>query len=116
MASEPSLSPEPDLDRTDRLPILAGTLFDSDVEDDAVRMDNTAILPSASFGPASNATAEFVRPSGVDLPSLAESVRSVEERISRQNAEYEALTRSYERARDAEAATGARANALAADL
>jgi pSer/pThr/pTyr-binding forkhead associated (FHA) protein/uncharacterized coiled-coil protein SlyX len=59
---------------------------------------------------------DFSRPSGVDLPSLAESVRSVEERIARQNAEYEALTRSYERARDAEAATVARANALAADL
>ena len=42
--------------------------------------------------------ADFVRPLGVDLPSLAESVRSVEERIARQNAEYEALTRSYERA------------------
>ena len=59
---------------------------------------------------------DFVRPSAVDLPSLAESVRSVEERIARQNAEYEALSRAYERAREAEAAAVARANALAADL
>jgi chromosome segregation ATPase len=57
-----------------------------------------------------------VRPSAVDLPSLAESVRSVEERISRQNAEYEALTRAYERSRDSETAATARAGALAADL
>jgi hypothetical protein len=115
MASEHSLSTESDLDRTDRLPILEGTLFDSDVEDDAVRMDSTAILPPNSFVSAQGGQTEFTR-SGVDLPSLAESVRSVEERISRQNAEYEALTRSYERARDAEAATVLRANALAADL
>jgi predicted nucleic acid-binding Zn-ribbon protein len=59
---------------------------------------------------------DFVRPSGVDLPSLAESVRSVEQRISRQNAEFESLTRAYERARDAESALGQRANALAVDL
>ncbi len=65
---------------------------------------------------ASSVPADFVRPSGVDLPSLAESVRSVEERIARQNAEFEALTRAYERARDAESASIARANALAVDL
>ncbi|HME38442.1 MAG TPA: FHA domain-containing protein [Steroidobacteraceae bacterium] len=117
-----------DLDRTDQLPILAGVTFDQDVEDDAVRMDfstrldNTARMERAgSPGPVSSAAgagmaADFVRPSPVDLPSLAESVRSVEERIARQHAEYEALTRAYERARDAESAAVARANALAADL
>jgi len=31
--------PEVDLDKTDRLPILEGTLYDSDVEDDAVPLD-----------------------------------------------------------------------------
>ena len=115
MAKEHSHSPEIDLDRTDRLPILDGTLFDHDVPDDAVPMDRTAVL--AGPAPASAGLAsDFVRSSGIDLPSLAESVRSVEERISRQSAEYDALARAYERSRDAEAASTERAGALAADL
>jgi chromosome segregation ATPase len=115
MAKEHSHSPEIDLDRTDRLPILDGTLFDHDVPDDAVPMDRTAVL--AGPAPASAGLAsDFARPSGIDLPSLAESVRSVEERISRQSAEYDALARAYERSRDAEAASTERAGALAADL
>jgi chromosome segregation ATPase len=105
MAVENGQPQEMDLDKTDRLPILEGVLFDEDVADDAVRMDRAA--PSAS---------NFVRPSSIDLPSLAESVRSVEERIARQNAEYEALTRSYERARDAETAAAGRAGTLERDL
>jgi len=72
------------------------------------------VLPgSASF--AAGAT-DFGRSSSVDLPSLAESVHSVEERIARQNAEYEALTRAHERAREAETTAVARAHALAVDL
>jgi chromosome segregation ATPase len=106
MAVENNQPQEIDLDRTDKLPILEGVLFDEDVTDDAVRMDRVAV-PSAS---------EFVRPSAIDLPSLAESVRSVEERIARQNAEFEALTRSYERARDAEAAASARTSTMERDL
>jgi chromosome segregation ATPase len=105
MAVENGQPQEMDLDKTDRLPILEGVLFDEDVADDAVRMDRAA--PSGS---------NFVRPSSIDLPSLAESVRSVEERIARQNAEYEALTRSYERARDAETAAAGRAGTLERDL
>src|ERR1700723_1558953 len=105
MAVENGQPQEMDLDKTDRLPILEGVLFDEDVADDAVRMDRAA--------PSGN---NFVRPPSIDLPSLAESVRSVEERISRQNAEYEALTRAYERSRDSETAATARAGALAADL
>src|SRR6202042_2370568 len=89
----------------DRLPILEGVLFDEDVADDAVRMDRAA--------PSGN---NFVRPPSINLPSLAESVRSVEERIARQNAEYEALTRSYERAREAETAAAGRAGTLERDL
>jgi chromosome segregation ATPase len=115
MTKEHSHSPEIDLDKTDRLPILDGTLFDHDVEDDAVPMDRTAVL--AGPAPASAGFAsDSVRPSGIDLPSLAESVRSVEERISRQSAEYDALARAYERSRDAEAASTERAGSLAADL
>ncbi len=113
MAVENNQPQEMDLDKTDRLPILEGVLFDDDVADDAVRLDRT--LPTASFL-ASSPQGEFVRPSSIDLPSLAESVRSVEERIARQHAEFEALTRSFERARDAEAAALARAGTMERDL
>lgn len=112
MAAQKIQSPEADLDRTDQLPILEGVSFDPDVEDDAVRMEHVA----AAELPSSATTGEFIRPSPVDLPSLAESVRSIELRIERQNAEYEALSRSYERAREAESAANARASALEKDL
>ncbi|MGA2190811.1 MAG: FHA domain-containing protein [Steroidobacteraceae bacterium] len=108
MSVDNSQSQEVDLDRTDRLPVLAGVVFDDDVEDDAVRMDYAPVVPSVKT--------EFPRPSGVDLPSLAESVRSVEERIARQNADYDALSRSYDKARDAEAAAVSRATMLTADI
>ena len=116
MAKKQSQVPDTDLDKTDQLPILEGVTWDHDVEDDAVRLDHdhTAVLPTP---PALAAGAsDFVRPSSVDLPSLAESVRSVEERISRQNAEFEALARAYERSQDTEAAAVTRANTLAVDL
>jgi chromosome segregation ATPase len=106
MAVENGQSQELDLDKTDRLPILQGVIFDDDVLDDAVRMDRAA-APSGS---------DFIRSSSIDLPSLAESVRTVEERIARQNAEFEALTRSYERARDAENSALARASSMERDL
>jgi chromosome segregation ATPase len=109
MAMENNQPQETDLDRTDKLPILEGVIFDDDVADDAVRMERT--LPGAPI--SSN---DFVRPSPIDLPSLAESVRSVEERIARQNAEFEALTRNCERARDAETAALTRAATMERDL
>jgi chromosome segregation ATPase len=115
MAVENGQPQEIDLDRTDRLPILEGVFFDADVADDAVRMDRVGNAPSAALV-AGSAQTDFIRPSPIDLPSLAESVRSVEERIARQTAEYEALTRSYERTRDAEAAASAHANAAERDL
>jgi chromosome segregation ATPase len=113
MAVENGQSQEIDLDKTDRLPILEGVLFDEDVADDAVRMERP--MPSPSLL-TSAPQSDFVRPSPIDLPSLAESVRTVEERIARQNAEYEALTRSHERAREAETAAVARAGSLERDL
>ncbi len=104
---------EDDLERTDRLPVLEGSAFvDDDIEDledDAVRMDYVPLVPQVK-------PPEFPRPSGVDLPSLAESVRSVEERIARQNAEYEALKRNFEKMREAEAAALARGNVLSSEL
>jgi chromosome segregation ATPase len=116
MAKDFTHTPEADLDRTDKLPILDAALFDHDVEDDAVRMDSTHVLPGPPLAAASGAASDFGRASGVDLPSLAESVRSVEERITRQNAEYEALNRAYDRAQDTAQALGERANSLASDL
>jgi predicted nucleic acid-binding Zn-ribbon protein len=119
MAIDNSQSQDVDLDRTDRLPILQGITIEEDVADDSVRMEHAADGPStASVLPtvaASTPPAEFVR-AGLDLPSLAESVRSVEERIARQNADYDALNRLYEKARDAQLAAGTRADAMASEL
>ncbi len=116
MALEKSQSNEVDLDRTDKLPILEGVIFDEDVEDDAVRLEHTAPGPGSPVIASQTALSDFARPPGVDLPSLAESVRSVEERIARQGAEYEALRRLYEKARDAEQAAVARVGALTAEM
>lgn len=115
MTQDNSQPQEVDLDRTDVLPILAGAVFDPDVEDDAVRLDSTAMLATPPVF-AKAAHVDFPKGMPVDLPSLAESVRSVEDRIARQNAAYETLTRSYEKSQEAEAAAFARASALAAEL
>jgi len=116
MAVDSGQSKESDLDRTDKLPILEGVVFDHDVEDDAVRLDQTSVLSGSPVTAGEMAQSDFARPPAVDLPSLAESVRSVEDRIARQGAEYDALRRLYEKARDAESAALVRANAVAADL
>jgi predicted nucleic acid-binding Zn-ribbon protein len=118
MAIDKSQPQEIDLDRTDRLPILEGVDIDEDVADDSVRLDYTAPGQSSGTAPLSTShlpATDFTR-SGMDLPSLAESVRSVEERIARQSADYEALNRLYEKARDAQLAAGTRADALASEL
>jgi chromosome segregation ATPase len=116
MALKRSQPQEVDLERTDRLPILEGAQFDAEFEDDSIRMDHPAAVAEASPALNGDAAGEFVRPSPVDLPSLAESVRSVEVRIERQTAEYESLRRSYERVQEAEAAATARATVLEKDL
>jgi chromosome segregation ATPase len=137
MAIEQNQTHEFDLEKTDRLPILTAD-YDPDFADDAVRMEGssdmhalarissletTAERPALSEGlinaPAlasSNMSADFIRPSPVDLPSLAESLRAVEERIAHQQAEYEVLSRSFDRARDNEEAAKLRAGELDADL
>jgi DNA repair exonuclease SbcCD ATPase subunit len=112
MPTEYSQSTETDLDKTDRLPILQDP---SAVDDDDGGHDETSVMSPPALA-ASNPPTDFMRGSAVDLPSLAESVRSVEERIARQNAEYEALTRAYQRSVDAESALANRADALASDL
>jgi chromosome segregation ATPase len=108
MVPDDSQSQDVDLDRTDKLPMLEGASLDADVADDAVHLDYSPVAKSVK--------SEYRRSSSVDLPSLAESVRSVEERIARRNAEYEALTRSHEKARAAEAKAASRAAGLASDL
>src|ERR1700736_5333157 len=108
MVPDSNESQDVDLDRTDKLPILEGASFDDDVADDAVRLD---------YSPAAKSVkSEFRRPSSADLPSLAESVRSVEERIARRNAEYDALTRSHEKARAAAAEAALLASGLGSEL
>ena len=136
MAIEQNQTSEFDLEKTDRLPVLTSD-YDAEFADDAVLMDRseshalarissletTAERPALSEGfiapPAlasSNMSADFIRPSPVDLPSLAESLRAVEERIAHQQAEYEILSRSFDRARDAEEAAKLRTGQLDADL
>jgi len=112
MASDNSQSKEIDLDRTDKLPILQGISIEEDVADDSEPLDYTA--PNPALAPS--AVGDFSRSAALDLPGLAETVRSVEERIARQNADYEALNRLYEKARDAQLAAGTRADALASEL
>src|SRR5580704_19131839 len=113
MAIDTTQPKEIDLDSTDKLPILQGISIDEDVEDDSIRLDYGA---QGSPTLASSAASDFSRPAGLDLPSLADSVRSVEERIARQNADYEALNRLFEKARDGQLAAGTRADALASEL
>ena len=113
MAFDKGQPKEIDLDSTDRLPILEGISIDEDVEDDSVRLEFSATMPGSTLVAA---PPPDYRPSGLDLPSLTESVRSVEERIARQNADYEALNRLYEKARDAQLAAGTRADMLASEL
>ena len=81
--------------------------IDHDVEDDTVRAGAYGAVRRArpSLRASRHSRTSRVR-RRVDLPSLAESVRSVEERIARQGAEYEALSRLYEKARDARSGGG----------
>ena len=118
MAKELIHSQEVDLDRTDRLPVLDAALFDHPAEDEGTALDHTANMAGTAVlaNQPPPLQTEFIRGGGGDLSSLAESVRSVEERIARQNAEYENLTRAFERSKDSEEAAAARAAALAAEL
>jgi|HubBroStandDraft_5_1064220.scaffolds.fasta_scaffold05747_3 predicted nucleic acid-binding Zn-ribbon protein len=113
MAFDKGQPKEFDLDSTDKLPILEGISIDDDVEDDSEPLEFSATMPGTSI--VAPPPPDY-RPSALDLPSLADSVRSVEERIARQNADYEALNRLYEKARDAQLAAGTRADMLASEL
>ena len=110
MALDNTEPQEVDLERTDRLPVLNlnPALIDDDVADDAVRLDMATVKPRIKT--------ELQRAAAVDLPSLADSVRSAEERILRQKADFDALSRAHERIRAAEQAAIARVNTLTAEL
>jgi chromosome segregation ATPase len=112
--SQPQEIEEVDLDKTDRLPILEGSFIEDDAADEAAPLDNSLTLPSGTL--SGRTTGEFHRPQAMDLPTLAENIRSVEERIARQHAEYETLKRSFELAREAAQASEVRAATLTAEL
>jgi chromosome segregation ATPase len=130
-------SQEFDLEKTDKLPILTADNIDSAIAEGALQiedapgmqalarvssLDTTAErpalveVPNAPALASSNLSADFIRPSPIDLPSLAESLRSVEERIAHQQAEYETLTRAFDRARAGEEVAKSRTVQLEADL
>src|ERR1700730_8904474 len=98
MALEKTQPQEVDLERTDRLPILDGTMVDEDVEDDAVRLDYSPAVPSVA-----------------DLASRTESVRALDGGRAGENPEPDALKQAYDNARGAEPVV-ARAQAPAADF
>jgi chromosome segregation ATPase len=108
MPQEFNQEPDYDLDKTDKLPVLNLAGADLDVTVDAAPLVH----------PATDSTIKtaFARPAHFDQPLFAETVRTVEERIERHNADYQALSHAYERSMDTEAAAAARANALAAEL
>lgn len=120
MGQEFSEPKESDLDRTDNLPILKDVALGPDDEDDpesvelpaseAESRDTAPVIQPIPPKPA------FTRPAAVDLSVLAQTIRSVEERIAQQNSEFVTMSRAYERSRDSEAEAVSRANSLGAEL
>jgi len=112
-ATDQSHSTEMDSKRPIGLPIWKASRSHQDVEDDAVPLDRTPSCPHLAHVGSGTQT-DFVRPQAAICLARGERA-SVEERITRQNAEFESLTGRSNRAR-CEAAAAARANALATDL
>ena len=76
-----------------------------------VALDLEFDAPARAFN-----TPRGLRASELDLSVLARHLRSVEERVPPRGASLEALTRSFEKAREGESAAAQRAAALSADL
>jgi formylglycine-generating enzyme len=90
----------------------AGTAaLEPDRPDDEMAVDMDFDAPGKRF-----TSSKGLRASELDLSVLAKHLRSVDERSPPRGAALEALTRSYERAREGEFAAAERATALAADL
>lgn len=98
MSNESGQPEDSDSEMTDTLPALSadGTPLD--------RLAPVALKPA------------LIRGAAFDLPRLDETVRSVEERIARQDAELAVLARRLERAQENEAAAAMRAEALASEF
>ncbi len=79
--------------------------------DGEVALDLQFDAPAKAFS-----TTRGLRASELDLSVLARHLRSVEERAAPRGASLEALTRSFEKAREGESAAAERAAALSADL
>ena len=103
MPLDPRVGADEDPDKTDTLPALTGAAK----REESAQATKT-LSPSAETG--------FVRGGRLDLPKLAAKMRSVEERVARQAADYAALTQKLERSQESETAAVARANALADEL
>jgi chromosome segregation ATPase len=98
MSNESGQPEDSDSEMTDTLPALSA--------------DGT---PLERLAPVA-AKPALVRGAAFDLPRLDETVRSVEERIARQDAELAMLARRLERAQENEAAAAMRAEALASEF
>jgi sulfatase modifying factor 1 len=89
-------------------------------EDSIPERDKSAYFSQGTSRSAATSTAsvltEFVRPSAVEVAPLAGRVHALAEQLAQQNADNEALTRSYERAKNGESAAIARTTALTAEL
>ncbi|HMD73034.1 MAG TPA: hypothetical protein VKG05_04170, partial [Steroidobacteraceae bacterium] len=98
MSKESGQTEDSESEQTDTLPALDadGTPLD--------RIAALAVKPT------------LIRGAAFDLPRLDETVRSVEERIARQDAELATLTRRLERAQEAEATAAMRAESIASEL
>jgi sulfatase modifying factor 1 len=115
----PAEAPDSDQDAADEVTIDLDDLDNGGEEpippgEDARRYSAGARRSSAAS--TASVVSDFVFPSKADAASLAGSARAMQERIARQHDDYQALSLSYERIREAEAAATARAAALAAEL
>jgi len=109
-------APEDDpLERTDRLPMMAGMAVDSDVEDDAVPMEAPPVSTRSVFArPA--AVFEIPTPTETRSEPVRPERRVHGDRGLRTSTDYLALKRAHSELRDIEAASTARAAALGNDL
>lgn len=96
-AEESGRFEQPELDQTDKLPVLDVAAYEAGL-DETKRDEAKSAEPTSA------------------LPSLTESVRSVEEKIARQNAQQESLRRDLDRARAAASAAETRSDALLSEL
>jgi predicted nucleic acid-binding Zn-ribbon protein len=106
MANDAGQTEIADAEKTDTLPTLVPTLVPT-LDSDGAPLDR--VVPIA-------AKPALIRGAAFDLPRLDETVRSVEERIARQDTELAGFARRLERAQEAEAAAMSRADVIGTEL